>query len=331
MSDIYNNEGHINLSVYNEFDHQMICKIARALSVPERLQILKILLNQPKSLSDISNELNIPISSVSRHIDALSDAQLIFIYYQPGLKGHAKYCSQMVLSCHIDIDAPRVEDPEDSVYRIELPVGLFSHCHITAPCGMCGPESTLGKLDDPSTFFLPERMQAESIWFDQGFVDYNFPSSIKNEIEEITFAFEICSETSYYNNNWPSDITVKINDVEVLTFTSPGDFGGRRGKFTPEYWPVSSTQFGILKKISINKHGVYMDNTFIHKNVLLDDLKITKGNAIKLTIGIKPDAVHRGGVNLFGKNFGDFNQAIVMTIKTLENKKTDQQNKTICI
>ncbi len=320
MSDITNIENHINLSVYNEVDHPMICRIARALSVPERLRILKILLNQPKSLSEISSALDIPISSVSRHIDALADAQLIFIHYQPGLKGHAKYCSQMALSCLIDIDSPRVEDPTDSAYRIELPVGLFSHCHITAPCGMCGPESVIGKLDDPSTFFLPERTQAECIWFDQGFISYNFPSAIKDEIEDISFSFEICSETSYYNNNWPSDITITVNDVELATFTSPGDFGGRRGKNTPEYWPVSSTQFGILKKFTVSNHGVYINDTFVHKNVVLGDLRIAKGNAIKLTIGIKPDAVHRGGVNLFGKNFGDYNQAIVMTIRTTRKK-----------
>jgi predicted transcriptional regulator len=37
-------------------------------------------------------------------------------------------------------------------------------------------------------------------------------------------------------------------------------------------------------------------------------------NRIKLTIGIKEDAVHKGGINIFGKNFGDYPQSIVMTI-----------------
>ena len=46
-----------------------------------------------------------------------------------------------------------------------------------------------------------------------------------------------------------------------------------------------------------------------------DNLHILDGAAIKLTIGIKDDAVHKGGINLFGKNFGDYDQAIVMTIK----------------
>ena len=119
----------------------------------------------------------------------------------------------------------------------------------------------------------------------------------------------------YYNNNWPSDITVSINDVEVTTFTSPGDFGGRRGRYTPEHWPVTSTQFGILKTITIGAGGVVVDKTPVNSHVTVSDLKLNTGNAVKFTIGIKQDAVHRGGLNLFGKNFGDYQQAIIMTIK----------------
>ena len=29
---------------------------------------------------------------------------------------------------------------------------------------------------------------------------------------------------------------------------------------------------------------------------------------------VKPDAVHQGGINLFGERFGDHNQAIVMRL-----------------
>ena len=164
--------------------------------------------------------------------------------------------------------------------------------------------------------FLPCVLKAECIWFDCGFISYNFPTDFSRtqKFSEISFSFEICSETIYYNNNWPSDITVRINDKEITTFTSPGDFGGRRGKYTPLYWPVTSTQFGLLKKITVNQDGVFVDNSFVSDKVKFDDLKIYDGSAIKLDIGIKDDAVHRGGINLFGKNFGDFDQAIIMKI-----------------
>lgn len=316
MSDIVSKEKDLFLSVNNERDHDMICKIARALSVPDRVRILKSLLLRSKNLSEISQELDIPVSSVARHIDALAEAQLIFVNYQPGLKGHTKYCSPMVMSCTFSLDAPRIEESPRREYSVEMPVGLYSHCHIKAPCGMTGKDSNIGAFDDPSTFFLPDRMGAECLWFDTGFISYNFPAPPRDlSGDEISFSFEVCSETIYYNNHWPSDITVSVNDTEVATFTSPGDFGGRRGRYTPEHWPVTSTQFGILKKITVTKNGVFVDNFYQHNRVTTDDLHIGEGSAVKLTIGIKEDAVHRGGINLFGKNFGDYPQAIVMTVK----------------
>ena len=316
MSDIISPNKDIMLSVASEHDHDMIVKISRALSVLDRVRILKSLLLRPKNLSDLSAELDIPVSSVSRHIDALNEAQLIFVNYQPGPKGHTKYCSQMVMSYTVSLYAPRMRESQATEFVMEMPVGLYSHCHIKAPCGMTGKDGNLGAFDDLSTFFLPERVNAECIWFDSGFISYNFPKpSDGHDISEITFSFEICSETVYYNNNWPSDITVSVNDVEITTFTSPGDFGGRRGHYTPEYWPVTSTQFGILKTISVNAEGLFIDKTLVNSHITVSDLKLAVGNAIKLTIGIKEDAVHRGGLNLFGKNFGDYPQSIIMSIK----------------
>ena len=182
---------------------------------------------------------------------------------------------------------------------------------------MAGKNETLGPYDDPSIFFSPERVNAECIWFDLGFISYNFPTYplTYHSCSEISFSFEVCSETIYYNNNWPSDITVYINNIEVGTFTSPGDFGGRRGHFTPEYWPITSTQFGALRKVTVNKKGVYIDNVLVNNEITFDDLHLYDGNSVKLTIGIKDDAQHKGGLNLFGKNFGDFPQSIIMTVK----------------
>lgn len=315
MSDIISPEKDILLSVANERDHAMIVRISHALSSPDRVRILKSLLNRPMNLSELSTELGIPVSSVSRHIDALNDAQLIFVNYQPGPKGHTKYCTQMVMSYTVSLDTERVDESKTDEFVAEMPVGLFSHCHIKAPCGMTGETGNIGLFDDPSSFFLPERMNAECLWFDTGFISYNFPKPKDREINDISFSFEICSEAVYYNNNWPSDITVSINDVEITTFTSPGDFGGRRGKYTPEHWPVTSTQFGILKTFTVTKNGVFVDKTLTNSHVTSEDLKLDAGNAVKLTIGIKEDAVHRGGLNLFGKHFGDYAQAIIMTVK----------------
>ena len=198
-----------------------------------------------------------------------------------------------------------------------MPIGLFSHCHIKAPCGINGIDATLGNVDNPRVFFYPQRVAAENIWFDYGTISYNFPSPTPTQIfqNSISFSFEICSETVYYNNDWPSDITVSINNLEILTFTSEGDFGGRRGNYTPSFWPITSTQYGKLKTISVTREGVFLNGILKHRQITFEDLKLFEGNAIRLTLEVKENAVHRGGMNLFGKNFGDYPQGIIMKIE----------------
>ena len=317
MSDILNPIKNFTLSIENEHDHELISKICYALSSKERLMIMKELLNSSQNLSILSKTLNIPVSTMSRHLDTLIDAGLIHQAFQPGPKGHTKYYAQEILGFSISLEKSKEDTCSKPEYVVEMPLGMFSHCHIKAPCGMLGAKEKIGGFDNPNCFFLPDRMKAECIWFDGGFISYNFPTDYPHNriLSEITFSFELCSETQYYNNKWPSDITVYINNKEVVTFTSPGDFGGRRGKYTPLYWPITSTQFGLLKRITVNGKGVFVDNYFTTDLVKFDDLMIYEGSAIKLDIGIKDNAQHKGGINLFGKHFGDYPQAIVMMLK----------------
>ena len=317
MNDSFISEVKNSLSIENPKDESLIIKIGYALSSPERVRIIKSLLLESKNLSTLSNELNIPMTSLSRHIDALADAKLIFLNYQPGPKGHTKYCALATLGYTISFAPIRKEYNAQTVYSVDLPLGIFSHCHIEAPCGMLSAEKQLFDFDEPSNFFQPERINAECLWFDKGFISYNFPNPPEKQnkfISEISFSFEICSEANCYNNDWPSDITIYVNKIELFTFTSPGDFGGRRGRYTPEYWPITSTQFGLLKIITINQNGVFCDSKCVNKNITFNDLHLFDGSAIQLTIGIKDDAKHKGGINLFGKNFGDYPQGIKMEL-----------------
>ena len=320
-------ENDSNLNIVNPKDEAAILQISHALSSPERIKIIKSLLWDSKNLTTLSSELNIPMTSLARHVDILADAKLIFLNYQPGPKGHTKYCALATLGYSVSF-ATEYENADDRpVYSVELPIGMFSHCHIEAPCGMLSSESKIAEFNEPSNFFIPERYKAECLWFNQGFISYNFPTPPRSKtdgISEIVFSFEICSETNCYNNNWPSDITVHVNKKEILTFTSPGDFGGRRGKYTPEFWPITSTQFGLLIYIKFNTDGVFFDNQLVNDKIKIGDLNLFDGSAIQLSIGIKDDAKYKGGINLFGKNFGDYPQGIKMTL-TAKIPATDEE------
>jgi predicted transcriptional regulator len=73
---------------------------------------------------------------------------------------------------------------------------------------------------------------------------------------EIELSFEIASEAPDFADDWPSDITFYFNDTKLFTWTSPGDYGVKRGKLTPEWWP--SNQYGLLKTLHITQDGVTM-------------------------------------------------------------------------
>lgn len=319
MSDVIHNSGdnELCLSINEEQHFPYIASIGNALSSIDRIRILNLLSQRPMAISELSTKLKLPISSVSYHIDILSEAQLVFISYQPGIKGHKKLCAKAALNIKINWQDVSSAPDKLQVETVEMPIGNYIDCNVSAPCGLAGRESAITPFDIPQLLFTPKRTAAQLLWFKSGYVAYKFPNYFfqkSNNYKRIAFSMEICSETNYCRSDWPSDITFWVNGFEVLTITSPGDFGGRRGIFTPEYWFINSTQYGILTEFSIDDRGVSLGNRLINKSVTFSDLKLHEGNGITFQLGVKPDAVHVGGLNLFGKYFGDYPQAIVMTL-----------------
>ena len=159
-----------------------------------------------------------------------------------------------------------------------------------------------------------------------GFVEYTFPNDLPTsmEIDRLELSMEICSEAPDHNPDWPSDITVWINDVEVGTWTSPGDFGGRRGLLNPDWWVEHMTQFGLLKIWSVDEVGSYVDGNQVSE-VNLSKLFIVPQQPITIRIGVKPDAEHQGGFNLFGRGFGNYAQDLVLRLIYSRKKCSDRR------
>jgi predicted transcriptional regulator len=104
-----------------------------------------------------------------------------------------------------------------------------------------------------------------------------------------------------------------INNNEVGTWTCPGDFGERRGKRNPSWLPDDMTQYGMLKTWKVDASGSYLDEMLV-SDTTLDQLGLQSRECVVLKIGIKPDAANIGGINLFGQEFGDYDQDIMMRI-----------------
>ena len=75
-------------------EREKLCALGRAISIPDRVRILALLKDRSMNLNEISKALDIPVSSVSNHINALAEAELVLVTYQPGPKGHVKLCSE---------------------------------------------------------------------------------------------------------------------------------------------------------------------------------------------------------------------------------------------
>ena len=146
-------------------------------------------------------------------------------------KGRQKICYARYGEILIRFDDPPLQQ-KTNLIEVAMPIGLYTSCSVTAPCGLCSTEGVIGLLDVPDFFLDPSRMKASLLWFGRGHVEYKFPNNarvLNAEVEAIEFTMELSSEVPGTNANWPSDISIWVNGVKVGTWISPGDYGDKRG------------------------------------------------------------------------------------------------------
>ena len=305
-------------------DVEMTVKVGKALSSEIRLHILKYLVETSANISEIAKKFDIPQSSAALHVKVLEEAGMINTYEKPGVRGSQKVCGIIFEDIYLNAFKHKSNVKNTSTIKLSMPIGNYFDCEVSGNCGLISEKSYLGVEDSPSSFYCDNRNEAQLLWFNTGYVEYRFPTYMlrNKKIEEVSFSFEICSEAPGYQNEWPSDITVWINGTEVDTMFLPGDFGGRRGTLNPEWWGESMTQYGLYKSISVKKDGCF-ENEEKCSGHTMESLQLAEGNYISLKLGVKPDAKHVGGMNLFGEKFGDYAQNIVMKVKVL-NEKEDE-------
>lgn len=290
-----------------------LCLVAKALASEVRIDIIKLLNVRSLNVNEISEALSIPASTAALNVKVLEEAGIIHTELQPGTRGSMKLCSIKRGLITMVLNSSFI-DHENSTF-IHMPIGNYVDCQVTPTCGLVNDRFFIDSEDDPRSFYHPDRSSAQLIWFHCGYLEYRFSNqAIADKVpRSIEVSMEICSEAPNYHNEWPSDITIWLNGVECGTWTSPGDFGGRRGKLNPPFWSDGSTQFGILKSWYINEQGTFLDGVRIG-SVTLNELHLQAGDYITFRIGVKPDSKHVGGMNLFGEKFGDYNQSIMMRL-----------------
>lgn len=291
--------------------------LIKGLASDVRISILKLLRRAgAKNVNQISESLGLPQSTVSTNLKILEDCGLIHTESQRARKGSQKLCHSAFQEILISF-AETAADARDNMMEVSMPLGLYTEFAVTGPCGLCSKEGVIGLLDVPDTFLDPDRMRAGLLWFTRGYVEYQFPNNTlikKAKPKAVEFSMELSSEVPGTAANWPSDIFLQVNGIDVGTWTSPGDFGDKRGVFTPDWWKLKGSQYGKLKNWRINEAGSFVDGIRI-SDVTLDMLGLDRHRSIRMRIGVKEDAQHPGGINIFGAGFGNYSQDIVLRIQ----------------
>lgn len=286
--------------------------MGKVLSSEVRIKLLKLLSDEVLSVNEISERLDIPISSAAMNVKMLEEAGLISTQLEPGIRGSKKVCIKQVDELYLML---HTNHEDKKVQVISMPIGNYVDYQVMPTCGMVSEKGPIDDEDVPRCFYNARRAEAELLWFGNGYVEYRFSNAgiIDKQLKEVVFSVELCSEAKDYDLDYPSDITLWMNGIDTGTFHCLSDYGGRRGKLNPDWWPDTKSQYGILKTWRIDFSGTYLDDQLVTHKVL-SDYKFSENDFISVRIGISEDAKHVGGINIFGKKFGDYPQDIIMEL-----------------
>lgn len=288
-------------------------ELFKALGSDVRVHILTILLEEgSQNMNELAKKLGITNGALTAHIRKLEECGLIRTMSRSTGRGSQKIASIAEDRILIELAA---NTPGDHVFHTQIPVGHYSECSVSPTCGLATPEHLVGSVDDPRYFYHEDRYQAQILWFTKGYVEYIIPNFIPagQKIDEICISMELSSEAPGYRENWPSDISFFLNGVKAAVWTAPGDYGKVRGLLNPDWWYEGWNQYGLLKMLKINHKGTFIDGVK-KSDVTIDSFRLTDRSRLTLRLAVPEDAEHVGGLTIFGKSFGNYDQDIDVRI-----------------
>ncbi|MBQ9064366.1 MAG: winged helix-turn-helix transcriptional regulator [Blautia sp.] len=290
-----------------------------ALGSEVRLSILQQLMEQGRmSMNDLAKSMGLTNGAITSHVKRLENAGLIRINAEPSGHGNQKICEP-----HLDkiLFVFSNHNSSQNEFHSHLRVGQYSSCKVYPTCGLSTVSSIIGEVDDPRYFTHQKRFEADILWFTRGFVEYMIPCVIPthSRIEQIAISAELSSEAPGSNAHWPSDIHFYLNGTLVGTWTSPGDFADVPGVFTPDWWYSSWNQYGLLKTLSVTDKGTFIDDMLL-SDISISDLSLSPRSPIYFRMAVPDTAEHIGGLTIFGRDFGNYNQDIMFRIAYSEEK-----------
>lgn len=285
----------------------------KALGSDIRIAILELLLEHDNmNLNDLACALNLTNGALTSHIRLLAEAGIIAVDTKASVGNEKKY---RVTAERILVQMRR-EPVKNNLYEADIKVGLYCGYRVAPSCGLSTTTHYIGQVDDPRFFSHPERSSCDILWFTEGYVEYILPNLIPRgqSADQLSITAELGSEAPGHNDVWPSDIYFYLNDVLLGMWTSPGDFGGTKGALNPEWWNSNMNQYGLLKCITVNHEGSFIDGVRM-SDVCIDQFKLDEHVPIRFRFEVPKEAEHVGGLTIYGRSFGNYGQDIKMKLE----------------
>ena len=300
-------------SLLRREDREDIVRFGKAIESPIRLAILEQLSERQMTITELAKENRLSKSTVIFHLKILEEAGFIDMRQVPSKKGFALVAAYLFPPTAI-ID--EINSPSDNDLFLEqnMPIGAYSYARFDGS-GRFGTEETARIAIQQNDVYNPVRFGAQMLGvMNGGRVEYTFSNAFARQyrVKELRISLEVCSEAVFFRNDWKSDFTFSVNGKEVAVWTSPGDFGGVRGKLNPPWWPANSSQYGILVTLSFDENGTCLNGLHAGPETL-GTLGLDRGESLSFALEVKRDAEHYGGFNIFGAKLGNYPQDIVLT------------------
>ena len=177
-----------------------------ALASDVRVEILCLLAKESLNIKQLAEKLGISSSIMTRHIQQLESAGLVKASMVTIDGAIQKKC--VMIETEYRIQMPH-KDIAQNIYEVSIPVGHYCEIDVKPTCGLATEDFIIGFFDEPKFLMDPQRMNAQILWFTQGYVEYAFPNYLQpnQTVEELHISLELSSEAPGYNEDWPSDIT----------------------------------------------------------------------------------------------------------------------------
>ena len=133
-----------------------------------------------------------------------------------------------------------------------MPIGHYTDYDLKPTCGLATEKEFIGRVDEPKYFMDPKRMDAEILWFTEGFIQYNIANFLQKDekLQQFEISLEISSEFLFpMMSGLPTSRSLKRDRTWYVD--KPGDFADTRGSIRLHGGRTTSTNTVCSKRYEL--------------------------------------------------------------------------------